>query len=62
VMVMADAMVKAGSAEPKVYLPFLVKTDYQGVTARVIFDANGDLKDPAFTLYKYEAGKKIALN
>jgi branched-chain amino acid transport system substrate-binding protein len=62
VMVMAEAMVKAGSAEPKAYLPFLVKTDYQGVTAKVIFEPNGDLKDPAFTLYKYEAGKKVAIN
>jgi branched-chain amino acid transport system substrate-binding protein len=61
-MVMAEAMVKAKSAEPEVYLPFLVKTNYQGVTARIVFEPNGDLKDPAITLYKYSNGKKVALN
>jgi branched-chain amino acid transport system substrate-binding protein len=62
VMVMADAMVKAGSAEPAAYLPFLAKTNYQGVTAKIVFEPNGDLKDPAITLYKYVDGKKLALN
>jgi len=61
-MVLADAMVKAGSADPKVYLPFLAKTDYQGVTAKVAFEADGELKNPAMTLYTYKDGKKVPLN
>jgi branched-chain amino acid transport system substrate-binding protein len=61
-MVMVDAMVKAGSAEPEAYLPFLVKTNYQGVTAKIAFEPNGDLKNPAITLYKYVGGKKVILN
>jgi len=61
-MVLVDAMVKAGSADPKVYNAQLFKTDYQGVTAKVQFEADGDLKNPAMTLYVYRDGKKVPLN
>jgi branched-chain amino acid transport system substrate-binding protein len=61
-MVLANAMQKAGSADPKVYLPFLAKTDYQGVTAKIGFEENGELKNPAMTLYVYRDGKKVPLN
>ncbi len=62
VMVLANAMQKANSADPKVYLPFLAKTDYQGVTAKIAFEPNGELKNPAMTLYQYKNGKKVPLN
>lgn len=62
VNVLINAMVKAGSADPKVYLPELAKTDYQGVTTKVQFEADGELKNPAMTLYTYKAGKKVAVN
>lgn len=61
-MVLADAMQKAGSTDPKVYLPFLAKTDYKGVTTRVQFEADGELKNPAMTFYAYKDGKQIPLN
>jgi branched-chain amino acid transport system substrate-binding protein len=61
-MVLVNAMQKAGSADPKVYLPFLAKTDYQGVTAKIGFEDNGELKNPAMTLYVYKDGKKVPLN
>ncbi len=61
-MVLVNAMEKAGSADPKVYLPFLAKTDYQGVTTRVQFEPDGELKNPAMTLYTYKDGKKVPLN
>ncbi|MDH3210677.1 MAG: branched-chain amino acid ABC transporter substrate-binding protein [Burkholderiaceae bacterium] len=61
-MVLVDAMVKADSVDPQVYLDQLFKTDYQGVTARIGFDANGELKNPAMTLYEYRNGKKVPLN
>ncbi|WP_417921650.1 ABC transporter substrate-binding protein, partial [Christiangramia marina] len=38
VMTMADAMVKAGSAQPAKYLPVLAKTQYRGVTGPIAFD------------------------
>jgi branched-chain amino acid transport system substrate-binding protein len=58
VMVMAEAMKKAGSAEPAKYLPALAKTDYKGVTGHIAFDAKGDIKNGALTLYTYKAGKR----
>ena len=62
VMVLADSMKRAGSADPKVYLPFVSKVNYKGVTTTVQFDADGELKNPAMTFYAFKDGKKIALN
>ena len=62
VHVLVDAMVRAGSADPKVYGPKLFETNYQGVTTKVGFEADGELKNPAMTLYVYQGGKKVALN
>jgi branched-chain amino acid transport system substrate-binding protein len=61
-MVFADAMKRAGSADPKVYLPFLAKTNYPGVTTTVQFDADGELKSPAMTFYQYKDGKPVPMN
>jgi branched-chain amino acid transport system substrate-binding protein len=62
VMVMADAMVKANSIEPAKYLPVLAKTTgYKGVTGVVSFDAKGDIKNGALTLYTYKGGKRSEL-
>jgi branched-chain amino acid transport system substrate-binding protein len=58
----SSAMVKAGSADPKVYLPKLAETNYQGVTTKVAFEPDGELKNPAMTLYVYKDGKKVPLN
>ncbi|MFZ2651912.1 MAG: branched-chain amino acid ABC transporter substrate-binding protein [Burkholderiaceae bacterium] len=58
VNVMVAAMVKAGSAEPAKYLPVLAKTEgYKGVTGTISFDAKGDIKNGALTLYTYKADK-----
>ena len=58
-MVMVDAMVKAGSADPKVYLPVLAKTSgYNGVTGTIAFDDKGDIKNGALTLFTYKAGNR----
>jgi branched-chain amino acid transport system substrate-binding protein len=62
VNVLVDAMKRAGSADPKVYLSKLTDTDYKGVTTQVQFEPNGELKNPAVTLYIYKGGKKVALN
>jgi branched-chain amino acid transport system substrate-binding protein len=59
VNVMVAAMVKAGSAEPAKYLPVLAKTDgYKGVTGTIGFDAKGDIKNGALTLYTYKGGQR----
>jgi branched-chain amino acid transport system substrate-binding protein len=58
-MVMVDAMVKAGSAEPAVYLPTLAKTSgYKGVTGTIAFDDKGDIKNGALTLFTYKASTR----
>lgn len=62
VNVMVAAMVKAGSADPAKYLPVLAKTEnFKGVTGNISFDAKGDVKNGALTLYTYKAGKRDAL-
>ncbi|MBS0446356.1 MAG: branched-chain amino acid ABC transporter substrate-binding protein [Proteobacteria bacterium] len=59
VNVMVAAMVKAGSADPKVYLPVLAKTEgYKGVTGTIAFDEKGDIKNGALTLYTYKGGNR----
>ncbi len=60
-MVMADAMVRAGSADPAKYLPALAKTNYKGVTGNIAFDEKGDIKNGALTLYTYKGGNKQAM-
>jgi branched-chain amino acid transport system substrate-binding protein len=57
-MVLVDAMKRANSADPKVYIPKIAETDYQGVTAKIQFEPNGELKNAATTLYTYKGGKK----
>jgi len=57
--VMVASMVKAGSAEPAKYLPVLAKTEgYKGVTGTISFDAKGDIKNGALTLFTYKGGKR----
>jgi branched-chain amino acid transport system substrate-binding protein len=60
-MVLANAMQQAKSPDPARYLPFLSRIKYQGVTGVIAFDAQGDLRDAALTLYTYRDGKKRKL-
>ena len=60
--VLVDAMKRANSTDPKVYVPKLLETNYKGVTANIAFEPNGELKNPSITLYVYKDGKKVALN
>jgi len=59
VYVMVDAMQRAKSTEPAKYLPELAKTSgYKGVTGTISFDAKGDIKNGALTLYTFKGGKR----
>jgi len=60
--VLADAMKRANSTDPKVYTPELIKANFKGVTTTIAFEPNGELKNPAITLYMYKDGKKTAMN
>lgn len=48
------AMRKADSVEPSVYLGYLRTISFEGVTGRMSFDSNGDLRQAAITLYTYK--------
>lgn len=50
-MVLIEAAKRAQSGEPASILAELPKTDYNGVTAHIQFDAKGDLKDGVISLY-----------
>jgi len=62
VMVMATAMQTAKSADPAKYLPVLKAIKYEGVTGTIQFDASGDIKDGALTLFTYKGGKRTRLD
>ena len=55
--VLIDAMKRADSSDPAKYLAELPKTDYQGATGRIRFDAKGDITGGAVTLYQVKDGK-----
>ncbi len=59
--VLIDAMKRADSSDPAKYLAQLPKTDYQGVTGRIRFDAKGDITGGAVTLYQVRDGNWQAL-
>ena len=59
--VLVDAMKRADSTDPKKYIPQLQKANYKGVTANIVFEPNGELKNAASTLYTYKDGKKAAV-
>jgi branched-chain amino acid transport system substrate-binding protein len=57
VMVIAAAMKAANSTDPAKYLPALAKIKYQGVTADIEFDQNGDLTKGLLTIFVVKDGK-----
>ncbi len=60
--VLVDAMQRAKSSDPKVYGPAIFTADYKGVTSVIQFENDGELKNPAMTLYVYKDGKPVSLN
>ena len=57
VMVLVDAMKRAGSTEPAKFLPEVGKTSLDGVTGKIEFDEKGDIKNGAITVFKIAGGK-----
>ena len=62
-MVLAQAMIKAKSVDPKKYLPFVANVDYNGVTKKNIhFTKTGELVDATITISEFaKDGKKNVL-
>jgi branched-chain amino acid transport system substrate-binding protein len=64
---LVNAMKAADSTNPKEYLPALDKIAFDGVTGKISFDENGDLRAANVTLYqvtngKYAPFKTLSLN
>ncbi len=61
VMVIIEAMKRAGSADPEKFLPEVGKTNYQGVIGPIAFDDKGDLQNGPITIYVVKGGKWVPL-
>jgi branched-chain amino acid transport system substrate-binding protein len=61
VMMLADAMDRAGSADPERHLDALRKTNMVGITGPIAFDARGDLRTGAFSTYTYQGSRRELL-
>jgi branched-chain amino acid transport system substrate-binding protein len=55
--VLIAALEKADSLDPAKYLPALRASQYSGVTGTIAFDAQGNLKNPSFTVYQVKANQ-----
>lgn len=57
-MVMAEAMKKANSTDPKKVLAALANIQYDSVTGPIAFDNKGDIKGGTLTLYTFKKGAR----
>lgn len=55
-MLVAQAMHKAGSADPKVYGPVLEKIRYEGIAGVYEFDQQHNLKNSPVTIFRFDGG------
>jgi branched-chain amino acid transport system substrate-binding protein len=62
VFVVVDAMKRANSADPAKILGALHKTDYSGITGHIMFDAKGDITEPAISIFDFKDNKKTLLD
>jgi branched-chain amino acid transport system substrate-binding protein len=51
------AIRQANSAKPGEFMPALRAMQYDGITGKIAFDTNGDLKNPTSTLYQVKGGR-----
>lgn len=62
VYVIVDAMKRSGSVAASKILAVMPSTDYAGITGRIQFAANGDLKQPVVSIYRYRDGQKTLVD
>lgn len=60
--IIAKAMQKANSVEPKQYRAALAALNQQGVAGTYQFDGNRDLKNSPITVYTFKNGQPVALD
>ncbi len=56
VMVIADAMKKSNSLDPKIFAPAMAGVSYHGIAGTYEFDSNRDLKSSPVTVYGFKNG------
>ena len=61
-MAVYHAVMLAQSADPAKIVDALHRVDFQGVTGRIAFDANGELRNPAATISTFKGGNKVTLS
>jgi branched-chain amino acid transport system substrate-binding protein len=62
VYVIVDAMKRAQSVSAAKVLDVMPTTDYSGVTGKIEFAQNGDLKHPVVSIYRYQDGQKTLVD
>lgn len=62
VYVIVDAMKRAQSTSVSKILAAMPATDYSGVTGRIQFTSNGDLKQPVVSIYNYKNNTKTLVD
>lgn len=61
VMVIAEAMKKADSVEPKKFVSAMTAANYKGIAGTYEFDSNRDLKNSPVTVYHFKNGEPVAV-
>jgi branched-chain amino acid transport system substrate-binding protein len=61
VYIVVDAMKRANSTQPASILAAMPAANFVGVLGRTQFDAHGDLKQGAISLYDYKSGKQTLI-
>ena len=59
VMVIAEAMKKANSVDPKKFAPAMAAVNYKGIAGTYEFDSNRDLKNSPVTVYDFKNGNPV---
>lgn len=62
VYIIVDAMKRSNSVDPSKVLGAIHKTDYAGITGHVMFDAKGDITEPAISIFDFKDNKKTLLD
>lgn len=61
VMVIAEAMKKANSVDPKKFASVMASVNYKGIAGTYEFDTNRDLKNSPVTVYHFKNGAPVAV-
>ncbi|MFT4065485.1 branched-chain amino acid ABC transporter substrate-binding protein [Paraburkholderia sp.] len=62
VFVIVEAMKRSNSTDHAKILDAIHQTDYTGVTGHIVFDAKGDIKEPAISIFDFERNRKTLLD